>query len=199
MKRTTVPYIAATTLLAVIGLASPARANSIAITYSFAGAPTGATMVRTTLILDALSTGSIISGDPGLNAAWNPFTLTDHSVVDLTTGLLNGTFTFTFADGSTLFGNLFEDLTQTMMGVGPYTQTLTFTGGTREFAGATGSSSGAGVGTTSGFTVTGAGTINAPAVPEPTSAALLLGGLALLCIGWCRRTAKSSSISCCHL
>ena len=67
-------------------------------------------MSGTTLILDGLFTGSILSGIPALNAAWNPVTYTDHSVADLTTGLLNGTFNIKFANGDMLSGNLFEDV-----------------------------------------------------------------------------------------
>ncbi|MGI8989188.1 MAG: PEP-CTERM sorting domain-containing protein, partial [Bryobacteraceae bacterium] len=99
-----------------------------------------------------------------------------------------GTVSVTFADGNTLSGKLFEDVSRTAMGVGPFTQIFTFTGGTGEFAGATGSFSGSTVGTTTGFTTSGSGTINAPAIPEPASAALLLGGLAVILVA--RRQSK---------
>ena len=197
MKRSTVPYIAATTLLAVLGLAIPARANSVAITYSFDGGPVGPEVpVGTTLTVDHFSTGSVLSSNPSVNAIWNPVTYLSHDVIDLTTGLLNGTFTMTFADGGTLSGNLFVDLSQAFAnGIGPTPQTFTFTGGTGEFTGATGVFSGTGHLVGNGFTISGTGAINAPAVPEPASAALLLGGLALIRIGWCWRTAKSAAIS----
>jgi hypothetical protein len=201
MKHSTVPCIAATTLLAAIALAIPAKANSIAITYSFAGAPTGPPVLNgTTLTLGGLGTGSILSGNPGVDAIWNPVTFQDHSVVDLTTGLLNGTFSLVFADGATLLGNIFENVSAVdANGVGPYTQTLTFTSGTREFTGATGLVSGSGIGGTTGYMVSGSGIVNAPAVPEPASAALFLGGLALISIRWCRPTAKCASESRPHL
>ncbi len=124
-------------------LAIPAHANSIAITYSLTGGPIADPVVSgTTLILDGLFTGSFLSGDPGLNTAWNPVTYSDHSVAELTTGLLNGTFNILFANGNTLFGNVFEDVSAVIAtGTGPFSQSLTFIGGTGEFAGATGSAS----------------------------------------------------------
>jgi hypothetical protein len=174
------------------GLAIPTHANSIAITYSLTGGPIADPVVSgTTLILDGLFTGSFLSGDPGLNTAWNPVTYSDHSVADLTTGFLNGTFNILFANGGTLFGNVFEDVSAVIAtGTGPFSQTLTFTGGTGEFAGATGSASGAGL---AGGTVSGSGVLNAPAVPEPASVALLLGGLAVLSFSRWRPRGKSHS------
>jgi hypothetical protein len=173
-------------------LAIPAHANSIAITYSLTGGPIADPVVSgTTLILDGLFTGSFLSGDPGLNTAWNPVTYSDHSVAELTTGLLNGTFNILFANGDTLFGNVFEDVSAVIAtGTGPFSQTLTFTGGTGEFAGATGSASGAGL---AGGTVSGSGVLNAPAVPEPASVALLVGGLAVLSFSRWRLRGKSHS------
>ena len=171
-----------------------ANAATIAITYSFAGNLTGPPVQSgTTLILDALETGSFSSSNPSLNALWNPVTYTDHSIVDLNTGLLNGSFSMKFADGNTLSGKLFEDTSQLdANGVGPFTQALTFTGGTGEFAGATGSLSGVGVGAATGFSSSGSGTINAPAIPEPASAALLLGGLGFLLVARRQSKVKSS-------
>jgi hypothetical protein len=119
-------------------------------------------------------------------------------VLDLTTNLLNGNFTLTFADGDTLIGKIFEDDTAidtSPSQTGPFPQTLTFTGGTGEFAGATGSVSGNGFLGTTNFTVSGSGTVNAPAVPEPASATLLLGGLAILIVGRWRIAAKNASES----
>jgi hypothetical protein len=107
-----------------------------------------------------------------------------HDVIDLTTGLLNGAFTMTFVDGDTLSGKLFVDLSQAFAnGTGPTPQTFTFTDGTGEFAGATGSYSGTGGLVENGFTISGSGIINAPAItPEPASAALFPGGLAVIII-----------------
>jgi hypothetical protein len=61
---------------------------------------------------------------------------------------MNGSFTLSFTDGQTLSGKVFEDniaILASPTQTGPFTQTLTFTGGTGEFAGATGSLSGHGL------------------------------------------------------
>jgi hypothetical protein len=164
-----------------------AQAGTIGISYSLSGGPTGPPVVSgTTLILDGLFTGSILSGNPDLNAVWNPVTYRDHSVADRTTGLLNGTISITFANGDILSGNVFEDVSALIAtgGIGPFTQTLTFTGGTGEFAGASGSVSGAGIGTSTGSTVSGTGTLTAAAVgaPEPASVTLIFGGLIMIAL-----------------
>ena len=65
---------------------------------------------------------------------------------------------------------------------GAFPQTLTFTGGTGEFAGATRICFGKRVPGNHGLTVSGSGTLDALGAPEPGSAALLLGGLALLIV-----------------
>ena len=175
-----------------------ASAASIAVTYSFDGGPVGpAVPIGTILTVDHFATGSVLSANPSLNAIWNPVTYLSHDVIDLTTGLLNGAFTMTFADGNTLSGNLFVDLSQAFAnGVGPTPQTFTFTGGTGEFAGATGSFSGTGHLVGNGFTISGSGTINAPAVPEPASAALLLlGGFGIMLLSFRRSKVKSSPVT----
>jgi hypothetical protein len=178
-KRLT-PTLCFATLLFTVS--PPAKANSIAVTYSTTTSlAVPPVVVGTTLILQGVGTGSLLSSDLGLNAIWNPYTWEDHGVADLTTGLLSGTFSMVFADGATLQGNLFEDVSALIAtnGVGPFTQTLSFTGGTAEFTGATGLFSGSGIGGATS-TVSGSGTLNAPAVPEPPSATMLVGALAFL-------------------
>ena len=87
-------------VLAVACLGMQAMGATIPVTYNFVGGPTAPpVMVGTTLIVDGFFTGSVLSGDPNLNAMWNPVSYIDHSVIELTTGLLNGTFTMTFANG----------------------------------------------------------------------------------------------------
>jgi hypothetical protein len=187
--------------IVVLALASSlgmqARGATIPVTYNFAGGATGPpVMMGTTLIIDGFFTGSVVSGDPSLNAVWNPVTYSDHSVIDLTTGLLNGTFTMTFANGNMLSGNLFEDVSQVIPTGGTggaFTQRFTFTGGTGEFAGATGSLAGAGVAGIGG-SVSGSGTVNAPAIPEPASASLFLSGMAVMIFVLRRSTVKHSSV-----
>jgi hypothetical protein len=176
--------------IVVLALASSlgmqVKGATIPVTYNFfAEGLTGPpVMMGTTLIVDAFFTGSVLSGDPSLNAVWNPVTYSDHSVIDLTTGLLNGTFTMTFANGNMLLGNLFEDVSQVIPTGGTggaFTQRFTFTGGTGEFAGATGSLSGAGVAGIGG-SASGSGTINTSAIPEPASSALFLSGMAVILV-----------------
>ncbi len=145
-------------ILALAGsLGIQANAATIAVTYSFDGGPVGPEVPSgTTLTVDHFSTGSVLSGNPSLNAIWNPVTYLSHDVIDLTTGLLNGAFIMTFVDGNTLSGKLFADLSQAFAnGTGPTPQTFTFTGGTGEFAGATGSFSGSGGLVGNGFTISG--------------------------------------------
>ena len=173
---------AACLLIACIASVS-AQASTIGFSYSFSGGPTGPPVVSgTTLILDGLFTGTILSADPVLNAVWNPVTYSDHSVADLTTGLLNGTFSIKFANGDMLLGTVFEDVSALLAtgGTGPYTQTFTFTGGTGEDSPASlDRPRGAGISTDTGGTVSGSGTLTAAGVgaPEPASFALILGGL----------------------
>lgn len=177
-------------------ICSPARADTLAITYNLSGTGTVVDATDTTLTLNAQAGGSVLSSDPARNAAWNPVSYSDQAVLDLTTNLLNGSFTLSFADGDTLTGHVFEDdsiIDANPSQTGPFTQTLTFTGGTGEFAGATGSVSGNGFLGTTDFTVSGSGAVNASPTPEPASTTLLLGGLALLIGSLWRRTRNGVS------
>jgi hypothetical protein len=174
--------IATASLFVIASIASiPARADTLGITYNFSGAEVGAppVVIGTTLFLSGTVTGgSVVTADPGLNALWNPVTFHDTCEADLLTGLLTGVFTFTFANGDTLDGSIFEDVSQVLpTQSGPYSGTLTFAGGTGEFAGATGSGSIAGViGAES--TAFGSGTVTAAGItPEPASIALFGTGL----------------------
>jgi hypothetical protein len=106
--------------------------------------------------------------------SWNLHLRSDKSIEDLS---------MIFANGDTLAGKLFEnDSAVLATNTGPFTQTLTFTGGTGEFAGASGSVSGGGVVGTTGFTASGGGTLTAAgvSVPEPASVALIFGGLLVM-------------------
>ncbi len=159
----------------------PARADTVGITYNFSGAGVEAppVVIGTTLFLSGtVPGGSIVTTDPGLSALWNPVTFHDTCEADLLTGLLTGVFTFTFADGDTLAGNIFEDVSAVLpTSSGPYEGTLTFTGGTGEFAGASGSGSIAGV-IGADSTAFGSGIVSAAAItPEPASIGLFGTGL----------------------
>jgi hypothetical protein len=194
MKFTTSPQILAMAILALTAAVVPVHAASIPVTYSFGGTATVVGATATTLTLEADAAGSFLSGNAALNAFWNPITYSDLSVLDLNTGLLNGTFTFVFENGDTLMGNVSEDdsaVDASPTQTGPFSQTLTFTGGTGEFAGATGSVSGDGFVGTTDFSVSGSGSVNV--APEPASGTLLLAGLALLIAGAWRSTHTSVS------
>lgn len=167
---------------------SAARANTIAITYSLSGTGTVVGSTATTLTLDTVAAGSILSSSSALNTAWNPVSFSELCTLDFTTNLLQGNFTITLQDGDTLLGTDLEDqsaVDASPDGTGPYTQVLTFTGGTGKFAGVTGSASGDGFVGTSSFTESGSGTLNT--APEPGPAVLLLTGLAGLGFGVTRR------------
>lgn len=172
------PALTIAGLFIVASMASiPAQANSIPFTFNLTGngsTPTSST--PTTLSITSHETGSFLTSNPGLNAALNPLTYTANEVIDLNTGLLNGTFNIVFADSSTLFGNVALDVSEAISptGDGSFSGGLTFTGGTGGFAGTTGSASGAGVGNDA----SGNGTIDAPAIPEPAPMALTAIGIA---------------------
>jgi len=159
----------------------PSRAATIGITFSNSGAETSApVLVGTILNVNAAATGSILSFNPSLNALWNPVTFTTHDAIDITTGINNGTFTITFADSDTLVGTILEnDAALLATGSGPFTQTLTFTGGTGAFTGASGFLTGSGLSSPTGFTASGSGILTAAGVvtPEPASLGLIFGGL----------------------
>jgi len=186
MKSTAGSHRLLTALLTLFGFIIPAHAANVVVTYSFTGTGTVVDSTATTLTLEANASGSFLSGNPALNAAWNPITYTDLSVLDFNTNLLLGNFTFIFANGETLVGTVSEDdsaIDASPTGTGPFTQTLTFTGGTGEFAGATGSMAGTGFVGVTDFSVSGTGSVNL--APEPASAALLLCGFTLAILSKC--------------
>jgi hypothetical protein len=177
----TIGLIAMSLLGALLVLEAPARAGTVAITYSFTGGLTAPPDLQADgLHLQASATGSVDEFNPVVNAAWNPVTFDTKDTLDLSTGLDNGIFTWSFANGDTLTGTMFEDDTAVNFATntGPFLQNLTFTGGTGAFAGATGSTSGSGLLTAPTFTITGNGLVTAPglvSVPEPGSLSLMLG------------------------
>src|SRR5579864_3870493 len=161
LSRTLLRTCASTTFLLGMWLVAsvPARAGTISITYSLSatGMPTVTGMTSTSLDLTGTSTGSVDQWNPVVNAVWNPVTYTDNSVLNLVTGLLNGTFNMTFHNGDVLSGLVFEDdsMVNPATATGPLTQILTFTAGTGEFAGVSGFTSGGGLLTPTGFTASG--------------------------------------------
>jgi hypothetical protein len=192
MPLRTLLKICSTVLCASLVATVSARADTINITYSLTGVGTVTGMTGTFLDLTGAFTGSVDQANPAENAVWNPVTYSDVSQANLSTGLLTGTFSITFANGEKLSGMLGEDVSAIISsptGTGPFTQTLTFTAGTGEFAGVNGSASGTGfVGAVTG-TVSGSGTLTASGLvtPEPGSIALMLSGLTLLALRYRRR------------
>ena len=175
-------------LVTSLAASVPARAGTIGITYSFSGVGTVTGLSGGFLDLSGAATGSVDQWNPAVNAVWDPVTYDDIGQLNLSTGLFNGVFTITFATGDTLSGTVFEDQTMvnTTTTTGPFTQTLTFTAGTGEFAGVSGTGSGGGFVTPTGYTDSGSGTLTAPGLvaPEPGSSALVFGGLVLIALGY---------------
>ena len=175
----------------LVGLSLPAQAATVAITYNFSGGLTAPPVLDGGLLyLTASATGSVDQSNPIVNALWNPVTFDTSDALDLSTGLDSGTFTWTFANGDMLSGLMSEDDTKVDFATdtGPFPQTLTFTGGTGEFIGATGTGSGEGTIAPTGYTLTGRGTLNIPAVPEPATWAMFLLGFGG--IGFVMRTSR---------
>lgn len=166
-----------------LGAGLSAQAATINATYASTVFATG----------DAANSPLIGSGSGSVPPLGN-MTWSDRAFPNLTTGAVEGTFTMTFANGSTLFGNLQEQIDFTAPpDAAPITQTLNITGGTGAFLWYNGTLTGSGiadlVGDT-GVSISGAGTLNT--APEPGSVALLAMGL--LCLtAYCKRALRSRS------
>jgi hypothetical protein len=97
-------------------------------------------------------------------------------------GYDQGLFEYDFASGDTLLGTYTGDLTFNSPGLFNNLQNFTVTGGTGQFAGATGAFIGIGVVDFRGPTPTAHlvfnGSLNAPGVPEPATWAMLIAGFA---------------------
>lgn len=173
----------------------PARAATIDITYSFAGALTGPPVISGGfLTVNGAGTGSVDQWNPLVSAVWNPVAFDTMDHVNLATGLNNGSFNMTFADGAMLSGTLFENdsMVNLTTGTGPFTQTLTFAAGTGEFAGVTGFASGGGSVNAGVYTLSGSGDLTATGLiaPEPESFVLVSGGMAFIAFRYRRRRTK---------
>src|SRR5579872_551572 len=121
---TTVMLLLCTSLVASV----PVRAATINITYSLTGMGTVTGMTSTSLDLTGAFTGSVDQANTAENAVWNPVTYNDVSQANLSTGLLNGTFSITFANGEMLSGMVGENVSAIISsptGTGPFTQMLT--------------------------------------------------------------------------
>jgi hypothetical protein len=169
----------------------PAQADTVFIGYNFSGALSGTPVISGNfLTVEGIGTGSVDEYNPAVNAMWNPVTLDTFDDVNLTTGINNGTFTMTFADGATVTGTLYENDQQVNIktATGPITQTLTFTSGTGMFAGISGTTFSTGALNGGAYSLTGSGFLSAPALvtPEPQSLLLALGGLTLFATRLCK-------------
>jgi hypothetical protein len=181
--------------LVALALATGGRifGESVSVSYSLTGNTTGATMSGGFLVL----TGAAQVAVNGLTGVEE----TDQESLNLMTGLANGTFALTFPDGDTAFGDLFENdsAVNPMTTMGPFTQTLTFTGGTGQYAGVSGVLDGAGNVYPTFYESSGSGTLTAPgliATPEPDSWLLMLsGGCAFVALG-IRKRGIVQRISC---
>lgn len=176
-----------------LATSGPSFGASIPVTYSFTGSTTSATMVGSFLMLTGAAEGTV-NGLSGVSD-------TDQGSLNLMTGLNNGTFLLTFPDGDTAFGNLFENdsAVNPMTTMGPFTQILTFTGGTGQYSGVSRVLDGAGDVHPTFYTSSGSGTLTAPglvATPEPDSWLLVLSGsCALMGLG-IRKRGIAQRISC---
>lgn len=171
--------LAISILSSSLALSLPAQAATIQISYNFSGGLTAPPVLNFPLLhLNGSATGTVDQSDPLVSAAWNPVTFVTEDDLDLTTGLDHGTFTWTFANGDMLSGLMFEDDTTVdfSTNTGPFTQSLTFTGGTGKFTGATGASFGEGSLGPTGYSIAGDGTLKVPGVPEPATWAMILVG-----------------------
>ncbi len=176
--------IGLTTLTFVVlclGAASVARADTIAFTGSRQtfNNPPGAQDGRCGSLPNVLLSPNPGAGTSNLGA----FTTQESYCLNPPTGTLsNGLFTFTLANGSTLFGTASGNaVLPPVNGVAPFSLTFSIAGGTGLFAGATGSLLGSGQinflqGGLTNTTLNFNGTITT--VPEPTTMLLLGTGLA---------------------
>lgn len=186
-RKMLVVSISALLLLYSAFMAIPVTAGTVSIAWSGAGvAPAGTPVVTaTTLSFTSTATGSLTQWNPAVNALWNPVGFQGQDVVNLNTGIDNASITLTFADGDTLTGNLVGNVSAILAsptGAGTAQETWTFTGGTGQFAAASGVLNVTAVtqANSNNFTSSGRGTLTAPGVVSPEPASLLLFGTGLL-------------------
>jgi hypothetical protein len=154
----------------------PLFADTISATYSFTGSAQNVVIANGFLTADGFAVGDVNT--------WSGVMFDTHNDINLTTLQNYGTFTMIFPDGDTAFGDLYENDINVSLATftGPFTQVLTFTGGTGQFALVTGSLSGGGFIYPTSYMTSGTGTLAAPALsasPEPGSGLLLLIGLGI--------------------
>jgi len=171
-------------LALILSRGEPLVGATISATYSFTGSAQNEHIANGFLTADGIGSGSVnnLSG----------VIFDTHNDINLATLQNFGTFTIIFPDGDTAFGNLHEDDVNVSLATfsGPFTQVLTFTGGTGQFSNAFGTLNGGGFIYPTYYTTSGIGTLTAPglaATPEPGSRLLLLTGLTVAALGVLRR------------
>lgn len=172
----------------ILSASAPVLGDTISASYSFTGSAQNEVVANGFLTADGIASGSV--------DGWSMVAFDTQNNINLTTLQNYGTFTMIFPDGDTAFGNLYEDDVNVSLVTfsGPFTQMLTFIGGTGEFANISGSLNGGGFIYPASYTASGAGTLTAPglvATPEPDSGLLLLIGLATATLGVGRRLGRA--------
>lgn len=175
-------------LASILSASVPALGDTISASYSFTGSAQNELAANGFLTADGVASGSV----DGLSVV----AFDTHNNINLATLQNHGTFIMIFPDGDTAFGNLYEDDVNVSLvtSSGPFTQILTLTGGTGQFADISGTLSGGGFIYPTYYTTSGAGTLTAPglsASPEPGSGLLLLAGLATAGLGLVKRGTDS--------
>lgn len=171
-------------LTLTLSAGEPLVGATISATYSLTGSAQNEIIANGFLTADGVASGSInnLSG----------VVFDTHNDINLATLQNYGTFTVIFPDGDEAFGNLYEDDRNVSLTTfsGPFTQVLTFTGGTGQFSNVLGTLNGGGFISPSYYTSSGTGALTAPglvAIPEPGSELLLLTGLTVAALGILRR------------
>ncbi len=164
--------------------------GTIQTSYEFTGSAKNVVISNGFLTADGVASGSLGNLD-GVG-------FDTHNDVNLTTLQNYGTFTMSFPNGSTAFGNLHENDVNVSLATfsGPFTQTLTFMGGTGQFADVSGVLSGGGYIYPTYYTTSGKGTLAAPgliATPEPALPLMVVTGLGLIFLRLLKRAAHASS------
>ncbi len=168
----------------VFSAGQPLLGATVSATYSFTGSAHNLVIANGYITSDGVASGSA--------DGFNGVVFDTHNKVNLSTLQNYGTFKMIFPGGNTAYGNLHEDDTKVSLIAfsGPFTQILTFAGGTGQFEDVSGTLSGGGYIYPKYYTTSGAGSLTAPglvASPEPGSGILLLIGLGAACFGMARR------------
>ena len=166
-------------LILILTASKPLEGDTISATYQFRGTAQNVVIANGFVTSDGIAFGSV-NDVQGVD-------FDTHNRVNLSNLQNFGTFTMIFPNGDTAYGNLSEDDQVSLVTFsGPFSQTLTFTGGTGEFENLSGTLMGGGFIYPTYYTTSGAGTLTGPdlvASPEPRAVLLLLVGLSIAGLG----------------